>query len=294
MGKNWDSYYPYYPPANPKKVKDGVKLTSGKIGATWWSQKWITLLGGFGWSNRLARGRSYARSGQVVNFILEVGKVNANVQGTAAKPYGVIIRIPKFSEIEWQKAIKIMSSQAVFATKLLSGQMPPDIEKVFSDSGISLFPEKAKDFQAECSCPDWANPCKHIAAVHYVLADEFDRDPFMIFRLRGRNKKEIIDEISKQWAKSPVPKEVQLKTTRLMPKTPKVEPLEKTRRRFWKSPDKGEIFTVAIQPPDVALSLIRRLGPPPFWHGSPDFRKEMEKIYKTVTKRAIEKAYLEK
>lgn len=289
MSRYWDNYY--YTPAEPKDVKDGVKLQSGKIGATWWSKRWIDLLEGFGWSNRLARGRKYARRGQVINFKIEPGVVKALVQGTKSRPYSVAIKIDKFFGKQWEKIIKLMSSQAIFATKLLSGQMPQNIEEAFARSKISLFPRKEKEFKSTCSCPDWANPCKHVAAVHYVLADEFDRDPFMIFKIRGKSKEEIINQISKQWAESSTKGEPPLKTLQLKQKVKRIVPLQECIHKFWKSDNNLERFRVDIQFPEVPLSLIRRLGPPPFWHGLPNFYKEMERIYKIVTKKAIEIAY---
>ena len=289
MSRYWDNYY--YTPAKPKNVRDGVKLQSGKIGATWWSKRWISLLEGFGWSNRLARGRRYAKRGQVIDFKIESGIVKARVQGTTSRPYSVTIKIDKLSDKVWKKVIKVMSSKAIFAAKLLSGQMPQNIEEAFARSKISLFPERKKDLNSDCSCPDWANPCKHIAAVHYVLADEFDRDPFMIFKLRGRNKEEIIKNIGKQWTSKPAKEEHLFKSPQLKQKAKKPVPLEKCIYKFWKSDDKLQTFHIDIQSPEVPLSLIRRLGAPPFWHGSPDFHKEMEKIYRIVTKKIIDTAY---
>ena len=284
-------WHDYYSPATPKEVKDGVKLQSGKIGATWWSERWISLLDSFGWSNRLDRGRRYARRGQVIDFKIEPGVVKARVQGTTSRPYSITIKISKLSDKEWQKAIKVMSSKAIFAAKLLAGQMPQNIEEAFAKSKISLFPKKEKDLKSDCSCPDWANPCKHIAAVHYVLADEFDRDPFMIFKMRGKSKDEIMGAISKQWAGTPDKEESPLKDPQQKQRVEKLVPLEECIHKFWKSDDKLQKFHIDIQPPEVPLALIRRLGPPSFWHGSPDFHREMERIYRVVTKKVMDIAY---
>ena len=289
MGRYWDSSY--YTPSEPKEVKDGVRLQSSKIGATWWSKRWIHLLEGFGWSNRLARGKKYARRGQVINFEIQAGVIKAQVQGTTSEPYSISIRIKKFSNGEWEQAIKIISSQAIFSAKLLSGEMPENIEEAFGKAKISLFPEREKDFKSDCSCPDWANPCKHIAAVHYVLADEFDRDPFMIFKIRGRTKEKIVEQVSKQWAKSSGKEKRPLKTSQLKLKEERVIPLKERIPEFWKSDEKLKTLSFDIQSPEVPLSLIRRLGPPSFWRGSPDFQDEMKRIYKAVTRKAIETAY---
>lgn len=89
-----------------------------------------------------------------------------------------------------------MASKAVFAARLLSGEMPQNIEEAFSEAKVSLFPERNRDLKTKCSCPDWSNPCKHIAAVYYVLAEQFDCDPFLIFKLRGRTKEQIVEALS--------------------------------------------------------------------------------------------------
>lgn len=83
--------------------------------------------------------------------------------------------------------------EAIYAAKLLTGEMPADIEDVFAAAGVSLFPDNSKDLETSCSCPDWANPCKHVAAVYYLLGERFDADPFLIFAVRGRSKEQIID-----------------------------------------------------------------------------------------------------
>ncbi|PIU68842.1 MAG: hypothetical protein COS84_00505 [Armatimonadetes bacterium CG07_land_8_20_14_0_80_40_9] len=281
----WNHYH--YTPVEPKEVKDGIKLQSRNVGSTWWSQCWIKVLDSFGWENRLARGRRYAKRGQVVNFKLEKGEVTAQVQGTQAKPYSVTIKLKVLSKEEWNKVLTKMSEQAQFAANLLVGEMPEDIEKVFTSAKVPLFPTSKKDFVATCSCPDWANPCKHIAAVHYILAEEFDRDPFMIFKLRGLTKERLIDELNKR-------------RTIQSEKTSKETTDEVTTREIDLSRDLDKFFTINnpekfnsirfnITQPDVQLSLLRRLGEPPFWRAvsRPNFFQEMEKIYKIISEYGI-------
>ena len=85
-----------------------------------------------------------------------------------------------------------LGRQALFVAKLLAGEMPQDIEPVFREVGLSLFPAKLGDLETDCSCPDWSNPCKHIAAAYYLLGEEFDRDPFLIFTLRGLGRDALL------------------------------------------------------------------------------------------------------
>src|SRR5438105_2635476 len=196
-----DGYYSYggwgYPKSHPKRVEGGIKTKSerGAIGETWWSKRWIGVLESFNMGARLTRGRSYARQGQVLSIDVEPGLVKAKVQGSRPKPYNVKIQLQPLSDSDWDKVTEAMAAQAIFAAKLLAGEMPTDIEEAFSAVHVSLFPTALKDLETDCSCPDWANPCKHIAAVYYLLAERFDEDPFLIFKLRGRTKEQIIETL---------------------------------------------------------------------------------------------------
>ena len=191
-------FYEHYKIAQPKTVKNGIRALSrkGEIGSSWWSKKWISILEGFGWENRLERGRRYARSGQVANMEIKPGLVSARVQGTRPKPYIVTIMIPQLDDDRWKKILELMGEQMVFAARLLNGEVPEDAERVFELAGASVFPKSPRDIQTKCSCPDPANPCKHIAAVCYILAEGFDIDPFTMFYLRGRSREEIIASLT--------------------------------------------------------------------------------------------------
>jgi uncharacterized Zn finger protein len=153
------------------------------------------VLEGFDVGRRLGRGRSYARQGQVVE--LEVGKgfVTALVQGSRDAPYLVRMRLSMLSSTDWKKVTRRIAEDPELTAALLSGQIPENIEAVFQPLGLSLFPSASGDLKTACSCPDQANPCKHVAAVYYLLADEFDRDPFLVFRLRGIERSEILESI---------------------------------------------------------------------------------------------------
>jgi len=120
------------------------------------------------------------------------------VQGSSPRPYDVKIKLIPFTDKEWDDIVGMLSEKAVFTAKLLAGEMPGDIEEAFKASGRSLFPADSRELTTYCSCPDHANPCKHIAAVHYILAEEFDRDPFMIFKFRGMTKEKLLDALKEK------------------------------------------------------------------------------------------------
>jgi uncharacterized Zn finger protein len=158
----------------------------------WWSQRWLDLLDSYRFKKRLERARNYARQGNVLSIKFEGSKVLAKVQGTEPEPYQVSLSLEPFSDEQWSYAIETMSRRAIFAAKLLAGEMPQNMEEVFTANGLSLFPFTLSEVRSRCSCPDKANPCKHIGAVYYQLGDRFSEDPFVLFQLRGRTKEQII------------------------------------------------------------------------------------------------------
>lgn len=187
-----------YPPAKPPRpVTDGLRAKSqrGAIGETWWSQRFIEVLEDFHEGPRLARGRAYARRGQVIDMEVEPGEVSARVQGSRARPYSVRIGVTVLGDGDWARVEEAMASQAVFLARLLAGEMPHEIGDAFATTGLSLFPATPGDLDTDCSCPDWQNPCKHIAAVYYLLAEAFDRDPFLIFAWRGRPRERLLADL---------------------------------------------------------------------------------------------------
>ena len=161
----------------------------------WWSQKWLELLDSYRFKKRLERARNYARLGNVLQIEFKGAKVLARVQGSEPEPYQVSLSLDHFSEEEWGYVVETMSHKAIFAAKLLAGEMPQNIEEVFTANGLSLFPFTLSDVHSKCSCPDQANPCKHIGAVYYQLGDRFSEDPFVLFQLRGRTKEQIISDL---------------------------------------------------------------------------------------------------
>lgn len=161
----------------------------------WWAQRWIDVLESFGFQQRMARARLYAQAGNVLSLEFQAARVVAVVQGSVPEPYQVRFQLEPFSDEQWGYVVESMAEQAIFSAKLLSGEMPQDIEAVFTQNGLSLFPFNQFDIHSTCDCPDPVNPCKHIGAVYYLLGDRFGEDPFVLFQLRGRTKAEIIEAL---------------------------------------------------------------------------------------------------
>jgi uncharacterized Zn finger protein len=192
---NWRNYEN----RSPKAVEDGIEAQSkrGDIGEQWWSRRFVDVVESYSKSNRITRGKRYARKGQVVDLTVETGVVSATVQGSRSDPYEITIRGDALDEESWENIEQAMADRAAYAARLLAEEMPAEIEQLFETCGVSLFPDSYRDMRTNCSCPDSANPCKHIAAVFYILAERFDEDPFLIFRWRGRTRERLLERLQK-------------------------------------------------------------------------------------------------
>lgn len=176
----------------PPPPAHGVQVAA--IGATWWGKRWIEALEQISpeYRSRLARGRTYARAGRVHDLAVDGGRVVARVTGSRPRPYEVRLAVAALPPAAWDAAIAAMGQKVLFAAELLAGRMPRDIDQAFRAAGGALFPSARADLATECSCPDLANPCKHVAAAHYVLGEAFDKDPFLLFELRGRGRTDVL------------------------------------------------------------------------------------------------------
>lgn len=195
----------WYPPSRPLPVDGGIRAQSrrGEIGRQWWSARFIRGLDSLAVGGRLARGRRYARAGQVMELSVDAGAVVALVQGSRPRPYRVRIGVPAFGKADWAKVETALAGDAWFTAKLLNGDMPTDIEAVFDAAGLRLFPDGAADLAMDCSCPDREVPCKHVAAALYLLAERFDDDPFAVLLLRGRSREDLLGNLAARRGASP-------------------------------------------------------------------------------------------
>lgn len=181
---------------------DATRLDTNSNPRQWWVLQWLDLLEKYRFKKRLERGRNYAKEGNVLSIEFVGTQVEARVQGTAEEPYEITIGLEVFSAEDWDHAIATLSTRALYAAQLLVGQMPDDIEAVFTDSGLNLFPFNLSEVQSRCSCPDPQNPCKHVAAVYYLLGDRFSEDPFVLFQLRGRTREQVLAQIRQRRART--------------------------------------------------------------------------------------------
>lgn len=243
-----------------RAAKGGVRARSqrGEIGEKWWSRRFVAALEAISDSSRLSRGRSYARSGQVMDPEVRPGLIAARVQGSRAAPYAVRIEIDPFGDAEWERAAEAMASQALFLAALLAGEVPRDIEDAFTAAGLSLFPRSPGELRTSCSCPDWANPCKHVAAALYILAERFDDDPFLIFAWRGRDQDELIGRLRHCRTGA----DARTSPDRGLPDDePDGLPLGTNLARFWNAGPGLEQLHFAPRAAPVPDATLRQLGP---------------------------------
>jgi uncharacterized Zn finger protein len=288
----YDSYWPRYESTRPIEVKDGIKAKSkrGKFVKNWWADRWIKALRPLMDSGRLSRGRSYARRGQVMEIDVTPGYVSARVQGSRRKPYKVSIQLQPLSDGQWDKVLEALSEQAIFSAQLLNGEMPPDIEQVFEAVKVPLFPASRGDLKTNCSCPDWANPCKHIAAVYYLLGERFDEDPFLLFELRGRSEEEIAVALRERRVQEEVEGAGEAIYAADVVEVVEVPALEECLDRYWALGTEAETVVLDIGDPRVDMALLKRLGVPDFLD-APSFGAQMARVYDGVTTSALDVAF---
>ena len=262
-----DPYFWKWKRTKPIKVEGGIKAQAKQFGRHWWTERWLDAIEEFGPPRRIARGRSYARKGQVLDLEITKGLIHAQVQGSRETPYEVRIPLKVFTNEQESEIVRDLRARPVFVASLLNGEIHPDVEAVFLRYGIPLFPEKEEGNQATCTCPDSANLCKHVAAIYYLISEELERNPFLLFELRGVPPNSILPQES---------------TEELFERL-EDEPLIPAPDKFWKTPRLPDIplpqerITGKQKP-----AILQRLGSFPFWRGEADFLGTLEKIYRAV------------
>jgi uncharacterized Zn finger protein len=272
-----------------------------KFSRSWWGEKFIDALEQFTDSGRLGRGRSYARGGKVEHFDIKNGVVLAQVRGSVNPYFGVYkaplyittIEFQAISAEKWAAVIARIASKASLISRLLLNEIPDTIEETFAEVGIHLLPHSRQDFQSNCSCPDYSNPCKHIAGVHYLVAAELDRDPFLLFELRGLSRDDLLKELAKSPLGQALSAELQLQDRPpegvaayyTQPTVQPASPLPSL-RDFWQGTKR---LPQTMEPlPDAVISgiPIKTQGDfPAFWTRDNSFIEAMETLYEQVRKK---------
>lgn len=265
---------------------------------TWWGKRFIETLEAFTDSARLGRGRSYARNGKVKDYQIANGKITAKVRGSINPYFGVYkeplykitIEITQISPQDWSKAISYLGSKASFISKLLMNEVPDNIEEAFAHLNLHLLPHSQKDFKTKCSCPDWENPCKHIAGVYYLVASELDQDPFLLFELRGISRAKLLLEL----AKSPLGKalssaleteEIPIEPVSSYYTQPKIVLLQVpcSDKDFWLGDKRLPQSVESASQISISAIVVKKGGDfPPFWPKDISFIEVMSELYQRV------------
>ncbi|MET8280779.1 SWIM zinc finger family protein [Micromonospora sp. NPDC005174] len=281
----------------PRKVDGGLKArsTRGAIGRSWWSRRFLEVLESFALGTRLTRGRSYARAGQVLRLDVAPGRVTAQVQGSRPRPYEVSIALEVFPEALWSRIEDELAGQAFFSARLLAGDLPDELEELFAAAGAPLFPAGVDELTQRCNCPDFAVPCKHLAATFYLLAEAFDADPFELLHWRGRSRADLLGRLRARRAEAAgtPTSPTQISIVDIRPSAVDVLPAAGASRalaglaatgvaeavdRFWASP-----VPLPDRPPRLATGpdlLLRQLGPPAPAIGGPGLLERLRRAYR--------------
>ncbi len=271
-------YYDYKPTI---RTEEGIKAKSkrGDFVKNWWATRWLQAMEQVMDRGRLSRGRTYARKGQVLSLQEVKGKIIGRVQGSSRTPYKYAIELRHLNEDQWRAVLEALGQRPVFVAQLLAGEMPQEIEEAFSAVNLSLFPARHDIFQ-DCSCPDWAPVCKHLAAVHYILAERFDEDPFLLFRLRGKSEDEILNTLGTS----------NLDDDSQTPQYAPASPLHESLQNFWQAGPELDQLQLHVRPPEAPYPVLDRLGSPAFL---PEARRHLTQAYDAVSEEAITVAFSE-
>lgn len=249
-----------------------------EFGSNWWSKKWNSAISSFTISSRIDRGREYARAGNVMGIEVAKGEIQAEVQGNSVDPYEVSMEIDIFSKQQWEKIMKVMAQKAIFCAMILNGEMPENIEEAFKEAGVSLFPKKQIHLITQCSCQDTANPCKHIAAVHYMLGLEFDRDPFVILKLRGMDKEEFLKAL-RILRSGDEGEKIKRKSKRQRKSKRTIDDLKLEFESFNVIDEEVLNMNFSYGTPEVRYGIIKTLGIPEFCTSEDEFGYKMNTAY---------------
>jgi len=272
---------------------------------TWWGQRFIAALERFTDSARLARGRGYANSNRILSWQLKDGKMSASIRGNANPYYGVyeeptystVIALKPIGEADWKPLIRHLGSRAAYVSRLLLNEMPDNIEKPFESLDLHLLPHNAKDFKTQCSCPDYENPCKHIAGLSYFLSAQLDQDPFLLFDLRGLPRETLFEQLQR----TPLGKA--LAQAREAEQTEEFSLVESYFTRpaslppsvpcnpqaFWESPKRLPEELNPVVAATVPGLLVKKGGDfPEFWKQTLAFPAAMDAVYEAIRKKGKE------
>jgi len=277
-------------PSRPLTAKGGIRAQtkSRKVGKNWWTKRWMAALEGFYMGAELPRGRAYAQAGQVLNGDINHGMATSQVQGHEKKPYEVTIKFKKAPVTKWKNLVNALSKEAYYTAKLLAGEMPESVEELFEEYDVSLFPKNLDDLEITCSNKATTEPDRHVIAVFYLLAEEFDRDPFLFMKLRGLDRDKLIESIGASRKKKKRKTAEWVAALNAMPRAIKKEDLPSDARAFWHGTPFEEELLGDVRIPPVPGALSKHLGHFPMWRAEERFLDALEMVYKRASQNGMD------
>ncbi len=287
------------------------KVTKGKFVGNWWANRWMETLEKLFDPRKLKQGRTYARKSKVLSLDERGGAISAKVQGERYHPHQVTVKLKSFSEQIWEKILNKMAGQALFEAQMRNGNLPKEIEEFLQEQGYSLFPRNTSEISIKCDCNESVVPCKHAAAVLYLIMEKLDEDPFLLLRLRGRTREQIFEGLQRRYGKkavSPNGKRDDSAQRRRSSKPSgggvpsnfdifkqlgidKEESLPEELDSFWEIGKLPEDWSISIRPPKISAPVLRRLGPPPFL--PTPLYEQFHSVFNEVGLAALEAAFSE-
>ena len=271
-----------------------------KYGVTWWGEQWLNSLSNIDYSNRLPRGKTYANTGRVRSVEIDKNVIQAKVQGSDPRPYRITITIPLFNELEKTQIVDEAVRNPVVVAKLLNRELPQEMLNFAEKKNIKVFPKTWRDLGMKCSCPDSAVPCKHLASVIYTVANEIDRNPFMVFEVHGLDLVKALEKNNLKIGERKIeriPSVSSLLEGILIDKTEpeKVKKSKKDKTKIVQNIDNQSVKAVENNSddldftllPNIRADILTLLRPQPLFYEK-DFKVVIEKIY-NATERAAHK-----
>jgi uncharacterized Zn finger protein len=316
-------------PSKPRKVRGGLKVPAGDIAppaspTAWTAHRWLRVLEQAVVGQPLIEGLEYARQGQTKRMTIGPGSIVASVQGRSDRPYNTSITLATFTPEQWDKVVEAMSEGAIYAAKLLAGELPANIEDIFVPLGLKLFPTSPAELTVSCDCraamaahaeataaaaraiairtgqpvkqvqpppppPEDDNPwCKHACCVAYLLAHKLATEPFLMFALRGVEGKDLLERLRQRRTLSGM---AGVATPVYPQRVPGVSDatfpsLEEVVDRFWDAGPGLHEIDLPLTPPPVTHPLLRRLGPSPFTNAQFPLVGLLASCYETISEAA--------
>ncbi len=300
---------PVKPPlVRPRKVRGGIKIPAGDVASAtaWAAQRWLRLMEQAAAGPRLVEALDdYARAGQTKRIGFPPGRVDAVIQGRADRPYSTIIAFETFTHEQWDRIVEAMADGALYAAKLLAGELPPNIEDVFAPLGIKLFPAEPDEVRHACTCAQWRQEnggealqpivgtwCKHVCCAAYLLAQRLASEPFMVFQMRGLDAHELLERLRQRRVVvgaglgfTPV----YVQRVQGVADLPN-RPLEEAVEHFWDPAPSLASLDIPLSPPPVSHPILRRLGQSPFVNAPFPLVGLLASCYDTISQAAKSKA----